>query len=168
MSCFALSRRFTACLTPALLLATTSGPAMAQGSAAPVLIGTTAAIEGNTYSNADRVASTLLAGGVSRLAAIRSQQGSVAAPYNWALPVTAPDVVINVQRIGAFQGKLPGWQLQGVHLTLATPAISYSQPDLVPAALRGLIPALVPPAAPPAHPSGTVWRPCKPEGSEES
>lgn len=132
-------------VTPVLLLGTAIGTAMAQGSAVPVLVGTPTTVGAKAYGNADRVASSLLAGGMSRLAAISAQQGGSVAPP-WSPPSVAPGAVINGQRVGAFWGKLPGWQLQGVALTLEQPTISYRQPDLMPAFMRGLTPAPASPA----------------------
>ena len=136
-------RRIMRLATPALLLGSTSGGAMAQGAAAPLLIGTPSALGAQAYGNADRVASTLLAGGMSRLAAISAQQGGgITLP--WSPPV-ARQAVVNEKRMGDFRGKLPGWQLQGVQLALSGEAMSYRQPDLMPAFMRGLAPA---PASP--------------------
>lgn len=112
---------------------------MAQGAAAPLLVGTPSALGAQAYGNADRVASTLLAGGMSRLAAISAQQGGITA-LPWSPPMT-PEAVVNERRVGSFQGELPGWDLQGVRLTIATGAPRYRQPDLTPAFMRGLMPA---------------------------
>lgn len=128
--------------TRALLLGATIAPALAQPNPAPTLVGTPTALNARAYGNADRLATRLLAGGMSRLAAISAQQGDAAA-VSWP-PLAAPQAVVNEKRIGNFQGKLPGWQLQGVRLTLASDAISYRQPDLMPAFMRGLaVPALL-------------------------
>ncbi|HKY81849.1 MAG TPA: transglutaminase-like cysteine peptidase [Sphingobium sp.] len=124
---------------PALLLAATSGAALAQGAAAPVLIGTSATLNAAAYGNADRVASTLLAGGMSRLAVISAQQGGILSPPS--LPQSIPAAIINDQRLSSVLGTLPGWQVQGVHLRLEEPAFSYRQPELVPAFMRGFTPA---------------------------
>ncbi|WP_340264325.1 transglutaminase-like cysteine peptidase [Sphingobium mellinum] len=140
-------RSFARHATSALLLASSSA-AFAQSAAAPVMIGVPAALGTQAYGNADRVASTLLAGGMSRLAAISAQQGGgISLPWSSA---AAPQEIINERRIGDFQGKLPGWQLQGVRLTLDRGATGYRQPDLMPAFMRGLtVPALLPQPARP-------------------
>lgn len=140
MSGFAPLLRFTALgAAPALLLASTNDPAMAQA-----------------YSNADRVASTLLAGGMSRLAAISAQQGGGVAS-SWSPAPDAADAIINDRRFADFLGKLPGWRLQGVPLVLEQPA-SYRQPDLLPAFMRGLTPA----AASPVEQSAAFVMPARP------
>ncbi|UZW55464.1 transglutaminase-like cysteine peptidase [Sphingobium sp. JS3065] len=104
--------------TPALLLATAGGNALAQ---AP----------------ADRVSANLLAGGMSRLAAISAQQGGTVLQTPWVEQPTAPDAIVNDRRINGFIGKLPGWRLQGVQLSV----VSYRQPELVPGFMRGFLPA---------------------------
>lgn len=106
---------------PALLLASASGHALAQ---AP----------------ADRISANLLAGGMSRLAAISAQQGG-AVPTPWMPQPVMVEAVINEHRIARFIGKLPGWQLQGVQLSLAQPLPSYRQPDLMPSFMRDFAPA---------------------------
>lgn len=144
-------RRVLRHATPALLLASASGGAMAQGAASPLLVGTPATLDVRAYGNADRVAATLLAGGMSRLAAISAQQGgsAVALPL-WSAPIEA-DAVMNERRLEDFQGKLPGWQLQGVRLALADVQMRYRQPDLMPAFMRGLA------ASPASRPAATQF-----------
>lgn len=123
---------------PALLLAAASGQALAQ---APL-----AGLAGQAYTPSDRVAATLLAGGMSRLAAISAQQGG-ATSTPWMPQPAVQDAIVNDRLISGFNGKLPGWQLQGVQLSLAHPVLSYHQPDLMPGFMRDFAPA---PAAP-AH-----------------
>ena len=66
MSGFAPLLRHAAVTAASMLaLATASAPALAKGPSVSVMVGTSTA-----YSNRDRVASSLLAGGMSRLAAI--------------------------------------------------------------------------------------------------
>lgn len=121
MSGFAPVPRFLASrAAPALLLAAASSGAMAQASNAP----------------ADLNSANLLAGGMSRLAAISAQQGNGPSPP-WLEQPTGRDAIINDRRIGAFLDKLPGWRLQGVQLSV----MSYRQPDLVPVFMRGFLPA---------------------------
>jgi predicted transglutaminase-like cysteine proteinase len=134
MSSFPSLRFAAAHAAPALLLAAAGAPAMAQ---APV-----AALAGQAYGPSDRVAVTLLAGGMSRLAAISAQQGGAAlAPWmpQAVAPATVQDAIVNDRLIAAF--RLPGWQVQGVQLSLAQPAISYRQPDLMPSFMKGFAPA---------------------------
>lgn len=121
---------------PAVLLATASSAALAQE---PPAFGARA------YSAADRVASTLLAGGMSQLAAITAQQRNASAPI-WSAPVA--EAVMNNRRLSDTMNKLPGWEMHGIRLILAPPAFSYSPSELVPAGLRELVaqPASVQPA----------------------
>lgn len=94
----------------------------------------------SAYAPADRISANLLAGGMSRLAAISAQQGSTTSTP-WMppqLPVVS-DMVINGRRIASFSGKLPGWQLQGFQLSLGV--TGYRQPELVPAFMRDFLPA---------------------------
>ena len=118
-----------------LALASTSAPALAKGPSVSVMVGTSTA-----YSNRDGVASSLLAGGMSRLAAISAQQGGIT-PLPWA----PDDAIVNDRRVHDFQGKLPGWQLQGIQLRVEQPAFAYRQSELTPSFMRDLMAA---PAAP--------------------
>jgi predicted transglutaminase-like cysteine proteinase len=112
--------------------ASTAVPALLLASAVPAL------------ADADQASASLLAGGMSRLAAISAQQGrAVAAPWK---PQPAPqDAIVNTRLLSTFGRRLPGWQLQGVQLSLAGPTLDYRQPDLMPAFMRGLAPASVAP-----------------------
>lgn len=138
---------------------------MAQG-AATLAFGAPVAVERRAYGNADRVASSLLAGGMSRLAAISAQQGGTI-PF-WPVQSDAANTVINSSRTTDLLGKLPGWNLQGVRLTLQPP-INYRQPDLMPLSMRGLISAPTAPApaftATPARVAvqQTITRPGQPD-----
>jgi len=146
MSGFVPFRRPTLRVAPALLLASASGHAFAQ---APLTVPSAPyGGEGQaSYSPADRITANLLAGGMSRLAAISAQQGS-AMPSSFLPVEPAPAAIVNDRRIGSFLGKLPGWQLQGVQLSVAAGGLDYRQPDLTPAFMRGLMPAPAPrPAA---------------------
>lgn len=142
MSGFAPILRIASRAAPALLLAACGGAALAETSVPS--IATASALSGPAYGNADRLASTLLAGGMSRLAAISAQQGS-ASPLGWPPPLAESQAIINDGRVKKMLAQMPGWELQGVRLTLNPPAFSYSQPDLVPTFMRGL---LATPAAP--------------------
>lgn len=146
MSGFVPFLRATALRTaPALLLASASSHAFAQ---APLTL-PSMPYGGESqagYAPADRIAADLLAGGMSRLTATSAQQSSaVPAAFMPTSPSTA--AIVNDRRIGGFLGKLPGWQLQGVQLSVAAAGLDYRQPDLTPAFMRGLITA---PAARPA------------------
>lgn len=123
MSGFAPLLRIASRTAPALLLATVSGHALAQ----------------TAYSATDRISANLLAGGMSRLAAISAQQGAMSSP--WAAQPAVLDAIVNDRRINGFIGKLPGWQLQGIQLSVTPPMLSYRQPDLMPVFMRGLAPA---------------------------
>ncbi|WP_150291726.1 transglutaminase-like cysteine peptidase [Sphingobium estronivorans] len=103
---------------PALLAMAGGGHAVAQTAYAPV----------------DRISANLLAGGMSRLAAISAQQGGTMQP-NWMMQPATPDAIVNDRRFGDVFGKLPGWQLQGVQLSIT----SYRQPELVPGFMRGFL-----------------------------
>lgn len=149
MSGFAQILRIAPLAAPALLLSVQSGTALAQ-TLTPTGI-TSAALKGADYGQADRLASTLLAGGMSRLAAISAQQGSTSS-FNWAPPVAEPQAIVNDSRVDRTLSRMPGWKLQGIRLTLSQPALSYKQPDLVPTFMRDLITA---PAAPFAMPKPT-------------
>lgn len=128
-------RRFALRATSALLLVTASGNALAQ---APLGTFPDAFTQsGLAYTPADRVSANLLAGGMSRLAAISAQQGSGNVQAPWVAQPAAPDAIINDRRINGFGGKLPGWRLQGVQLSV----VSYRQPELVPGFMRGFLPA---------------------------
>ena len=138
MSGFAQILRIAPLAAPALLLSAQSGNAFAQ-SLTPT--GTTSAASTSAnYGQADRLASSLLAGGMSRLAAISAQQGG-ASPFAWSPPLAEPQAIINDSRVGQAVSRMPGWELQGVRLTLSQPAFSYKQPDLVPTFMRGLVTA---------------------------
>ncbi|WP_327752141.1 transglutaminase-like cysteine peptidase [Sphingobium sp. SJ10-10] len=119
---------------PALLLATASGHALAQAplAAFPDALGRNVA----AYTPAERISANLLAGGMSRLAAISAQQGGGSIQTAWIAQPAVPDAIVNDRRINDFSGKLPGWQLQGVQLSVA----SYRQPELVPGFMRGFLP----------------------------
>lgn len=128
--------------TPALLLAGVSGHAIAQ---APLRL-PSAPYSGQSqtgYSPADRISANLLAGGMSRLAAISAQQGSTM-PASFIPEPPSPTAIVNDRRINGFLGTLPGWQLQGVQLSVAAAGLDYRQPDLTPAFMRGLMPAPAP------------------------
>lgn len=104
--------------------------------------------DGATYTPAERVSANLLAGGMSRLAAISAQQGgAIAAPWMPQQPAIT-DVIVNDRRIANF--RLPGWQLQGVQLSLAQPVLAYRQPDLMPSFMRDFAPAPTPAPRPSA------------------
>jgi len=121
--------------SPALLLATASGHALAQ---APLAAFPDAFSQGRVaYTPADRISANLLAGGMSRLAAISAQQGGGASQTPWAAEPIVTDAIVNDRRINGFIGKLPGRQLQGVQLSV----VSYRQPELVPGFMRGFLPA---------------------------
>ncbi|PJG46951.1 transglutaminase [Sphingobium sp. LB126] len=130
---------------PALLLAAASSHALAQAPLAdfPDSLGQGVA----AYTPADRATANLLAGGMSRLAAISAQQGSGTIQAPWIAQPMAPDAIVNDRRIADFSGKLPGWQLQGVQLSV----VSYRQPELVPGFMRGFLPALTATAVPQAN-----------------
>ncbi|AEG48081.1 transglutaminase family protein cysteine peptidase BTLCP [Sphingobium chlorophenolicum L-1] len=118
---------------PALLLVTAGSHALAQAplGAFPDTFG-----QGRVaYTPADRVSANLLAGGMSRLAAISAQQGGAVDPAPWIAQPVAPDAIVNDRRINDFSGKLPGWRLQGVQLSV----VSYRQPELVPGFMRGFL-----------------------------
>lgn len=140
MSGFVPSLRSTALrAVPALLLAGSGGHATAQAPLAP----SSAPYDRQSraaYSPADRISTNLLAGGMSRLAAISAQQGGTVSS-DWAPPSQLPSAIVNGRRIGDLLGKLPGWQLQGVQLSMVTAGLSYHQPDLTPAFMRGFTPA---------------------------
>ncbi len=132
MAGFAHPLRIAVSAAPALLLALNAGAARAEMHLSPTSASSTLA-----YNNADRVASTLLAGGMSRLAAISAQQGNASlAP--WTAPFVEPQAVINEGRIKNILAHMPGWELQGIRLSLAQP-VSYRQPDLMPAFMRGIV-----------------------------
>ncbi|AMK18533.1 MULTISPECIES: transglutaminase-like cysteine peptidase [Sphingobium] len=143
MSGFVPSLRSTALRAiPALLLAGSSGHATAQAPLAP----SSAPYGGQgrvAYSPADRISANLLAGGMSRLAAISAQQGGTVSS-DWAPASPLPTAIVNSRRMGDFMGKLPGWQLQGVQLSVATNGLDYRQPELTPAFMRGFTPAPAP------------------------
>lgn len=141
MSGFAQILRIAPLAAPALLLSVQSGTALAQ-TLTPTGSITSAALKGADYGQADRLASTLLAGGMSRLAAISAQQGSMSS-FNWAPPVAEPQAIVNDSRVDRTLSRMPGWELQGIRLTLSQPALSYKQPDLVPTFMRDLITAPV-------------------------
>ena len=141
MSGFAQILRIAPLAAPALLLSVQNGTALAQ-TLTPTGSITSAALKGADYGQADRLASTLLAGGMSRLAAISAQQGSTSS-FNWAAPVAEPQAIINDSRVDRTLSRMPGWELQGIRLTLSQPALSYKQPDLVPTFMRDLITAPV-------------------------
>ncbi|GLV25696.1 transglutaminase-like cysteine peptidase [Sphingobium sp. TomTYG45] len=138
MSGFAQILRIAPLVAPALLLSVQSGTARAQ-TLAPAAM-TSAASKSAGYGQADRLASTLLAGGMSRLAAISAQQGSTSS-FNWPPPVAEPQAIVNDSRVDRTLSQMPGWELQGIRLTLSQPALSYKQPDLVPTFMRDLITA---------------------------
>ncbi|BAI97061.1 conserved hypothetical protein [Sphingobium indicum UT26S] len=117
---------------PALLLAIASGHALAQ---APLAAFPDAFGHSRAYTPAERISANLLAGGMSRLAAISAQQGGAASPAPWPTQPAAPDAIVNERRISDFSGKLPGWRLQGVQLSV----VSYRQPELVPGFMRGFL-----------------------------
>ncbi|WP_313805046.1 transglutaminase-like cysteine peptidase [Sphingobium sp.] len=123
---------------PALLLATASGHALAQAPLAAFPDGFNG-LSRVDYTPADRISANLLAGGMSRLAAISAQQGGAIAPPWIARPVLS-DTIVNDRRINDFIGKLPGWQLQGIRLSVVPPLFSYRQPDLMPGFMRGFAP----------------------------
>ncbi|WP_242122789.1 transglutaminase-like cysteine peptidase [Sphingobium sp. Sx8-8] len=129
MSGFPFLRHAATRVAPALLLATVGTQAIAQ----------------QASMASDRVVATLLAGGMSRLAAISAQQGE-AAPSGWMPQPAVQDAVINDRLISGFGGKLPGWRLQGVQLALAQPVMSYRQPDLMPGFMKAFAPAPTAPA----------------------
>lgn len=132
MAGFAHPLRIAVSAAPALLLALNAGAAKAEMHLSP-----TPASGALAYGNADRVASTLLAGGMSRLAAISAQQGNASlAP--WTAPFVEPQAVINEGHINSILAHMPGWELQGIRLSLAQP-VSYRQPDLMPAFMRGIV-----------------------------
>ena len=152
---------------PALLLAGMSGHANAQ---APLTVQSApyTGQSGASYTPSDRIAANLLAGGMSRLAAVSAQQGS-AMPAAFMPEQPSPAAIVNERRLGAFLGKLPGWQLQGVQLSIAAAGPNYRQPDLTPAFMRDLTPAptarpaafLMPvrPAAAPIQPAPRIGQP---------
>ncbi|WP_176590884.1 transglutaminase-like cysteine peptidase [Sphingobium sp. EM0848] len=115
---------------PALLAMAGGGHAMAETAYAPV----------------DRISANLLAGGMSRLAAISAQQGGNMQP-NWVMQPAAPDAIVNDRRFSDVFGKLPGWQLQGVQLSIT----SYRQPELVPGFMRDFLSAPTATAIPQAN-----------------
>lgn len=128
-------RRFALRATSALLLVTASGNALAQ---APLGTFPDAFTQsGLAYTPADRVSANLLAGGMSRLAAISAQQGSGNVQAPWVAQPVVPDAIVNDRRLSDFSGKLPGWRLQGVQLSV----VSYRQPELVPGFMRGFLSA---------------------------
>ncbi|KXU30867.1 transglutaminase [Sphingobium sp. 22B] len=127
-------RRFALRASATLLLAA-SGHALAQaplGAIPDIFTQSRPA-----YTPAERVAANLLAGGMSRLAAISAQQGGTASPAPWVGQPPVPEaMIINDRRINDFSGKLPGWRLQGVQLSV----LSYRQPVLVPGFMQGFLP----------------------------
>ncbi|ANI78791.1 MULTISPECIES: transglutaminase-like cysteine peptidase [Sphingobium] len=125
-------------VAPALLLAGASGHASAQ---APLTLPATpyAGQSQANYSPSDRNSANLLAGGMSRLAAISAQQGG-AVPATFIRVSPTPAAVMNDRRISDFLGKLPGWRLEGVQLSIAVAGLDYRQRDLTPAFMRGLVP----------------------------
>lgn len=133
-------------LAPALLLVASEG-ALAQAPVASMLVETPSVLGERSptrpYTAADKVASTLLAGGMSQLAAIRAQQGAETL-IPWTPAPAIQQTIVNDRRLDDLSGKLPGWQLQGVRLALTQPEFSYRQPDLMPAFMRGLAPARAP------------------------
>ena len=84
MSGFAPILRIAPRAAPILLLTLQSGAAFAQAPAPAAVLSSTTS--GAAYGQADRLASTLLAGGMSRLTAISAQQGS-GSSFNWASPL---------------------------------------------------------------------------------
>ena len=138
MSGFAQILRIAPLVAPALLLSVQSGTARAQ-TLAPAAM-TSAASKSAGYGQANRLASTLLAGGMSRLAAISAQQGG-ASPFASSQPLAEPQVVINDSRVDRTLSRMAGWELGGIRLTLTQPAFSFTQPDLVPTFMRGLMTA---------------------------
>ncbi len=135
MSGFAQILRIAPRAAPALLLALHSGAAIAQSPAPATVLSSTAS--GTAYSQADRLASTLLAGGMSRLSAISAQQGSASAS-NWTSPLAEPQAVVNGSHLERMLSQMPGWELQGIRLMLNPSSLSYKQPDIVPDFMRGL------------------------------
>ncbi|WP_022683278.1 transglutaminase-like cysteine peptidase [Sphingobium bisphenolivorans] len=113
-------------VAPALLLASASSHALAE---TPAALG---------YSGSERVAATLLAGGMSRLSAISAQQGGTGP--SWMPQPVVQQAIVNDRRLTTFMGKLPGWQLQGVKLAVAAPTLDYRAPELMPSFMRGLLP----------------------------
>jgi predicted transglutaminase-like cysteine proteinase len=138
MSGFAPILRIAPRAAPVLLLTLQSGAAFAQAPASAAVLSSTTS--GAAYGQADRLASTLLAGGMSRLTAISAQQGS-GSSLNWASPLAEPQAVVNGSRVKRMLSQMPGWELQGVRLMLNQSSLSYKQPDLVPAFMRGLMTA---------------------------
>lgn len=125
-----------------MLLASASGQAVAQ---APLAL-PSVPYDGQSrtaYSPADRISANLLAGGMSRLAAISAQQRDVAV-FPVTLGSSFAEAVVNVRRMDAFLGQLPGRQLQGVMLSPATTQQYYRPVDLTPSFMRGLILAPAP------------------------
>ncbi|NIJ16928.1 transglutaminase-like cysteine peptidase [Sphingobium vermicomposti] len=137
MAGFAHPLRIAASAAPVLLLALNAGAAKAEMLPSPAASYPSASAA-LAYGSADRVASTLLAGGMSRLAAISAQQGS-ASLLPWTAPFVEPQAVINEERVKKMLSHMPGWELQGIRLTLAQPVFSYRQPDLIPAFMRGIV-----------------------------
>ncbi len=138
MAGFAHPLRIAVSAAPALLLAVNAGAAQAEMHLSPARPASTSGTL--NYGNADRVASTLLAGGMSRLTAISAQQGSTS-PLPWTAAFVEPQAIVNEGRIKKMLAHMPGWELQGIRLTLGQPAVSYRQPDLMPAFMRGFIAA---------------------------
>src|SRR3546814_15425840 len=81
---------------PALLLAIASGHALAQ---APLAAFPDAFGHSRAYTPAERISANLLAGGMSRLAAVRAQQVGAASPAPWAPspPVTGATISDDVR-----------------------------------------------------------------------
>ena len=137
-------RRLALGATSSLLLVAASGHALAQ---APLgAFPDVSAQSRMAYAPADRVTANLLASGMSRLAAISAQQGGAVSSVPWGTQPVAPDTIVNDRRINDFSGKLPGWRLEGVQLSV----LSFRTPMLVPGFMQGFLTAQTATAMPQA------------------
>ena len=124
---------------PALLIAAAAGTANGEVRQS-AFSDSFAGQAGVGYTPADRISANLLAGGMSRLAAISAQQGSSPVPAMWTAPSPpVAEAIVNDRLISSFMGKLPGWRLEGVRLSLNQPGISYRQPDVMPSFMREFV-----------------------------